>query len=57
MRVKVGLFGLGDMLKFKHLGDNREKAIEEASEQELPCSYKANDIDKLYHHYKLYLVI
>lgn len=57
MRVKVGLFGLGDMLKFKHLGDNREKAIEEASEQELPCSYKANDIAKLYHPYKQYLVI
>lgn len=57
MRVKVGLFGLGDMLKFKHLGDRREEAIVSTEARKLPESYKVNDIARIYHPYKQHLLV
>ena len=57
MKVKVGLIGLFDMLKFKNLGKNREEMILKSSNKELPYDYKVNELARVYHPYKQYLKI
>ena len=57
MKVKVGLIGLFDMLKFKNLGKNREETILKSSNKELPYDYKVNELARVYHPYKQYLKI
>lgn len=57
MKVKVGLIGLFDMLKFKNLAKNRKELIDSTSAKALPYSYVVNDLAKLYHPYKQKLII
>ena len=47
MKVKVSLIGLADMLKFKHLKDNRLKAIDEAEIKPIQ-RHKINDLADYY---------
>ncbi len=57
MKVKVGLIGIFDMLKFKNLGKKREEAILKAEAKSLAKDYKVNELARLYHPYKQHLVI
>lgn len=56
MKVKVSLIGLADMLKFKHLKDNRLKAIDETQIKPIQ-RHKINDLADYYHPKKQYLVL
>ena len=56
MKVKVSLIGLADMLKFKHLKDNRLKAIDETEIKPIQ-RHKINDLADYYHPKKQYLVL
>ena len=56
MKVKVSLFGLTDMLRFKNLAKNRLEAIENTKAEKLP-DYPINDLAKYYHPYKQHLLI
>lgn len=43
LKVKVGLIGLLDMLKFANLGKTRQEAIDAAPANEITAKYKIND--------------
>ena len=42
LKVKVGLIGLLDMLKFKNMGKNREAIIEAASTDQIKATFPIN---------------
>ena len=43
LKVKVGLIGALDMLKFKNLAKTRRQAIEKLEAKPLPKSYETNE--------------
>ena len=49
LKVKVGLIGLLDMLKFKNLAKTREKAIQSAPSKEIIGEYAINANAKALH--------
>ena len=56
LKVKVSLFGLSDMLKFKNLKRDRLEAIDNTKIEPLK-HYKINDLASYYHPIKQYLKI
>lgn len=56
MKVKVSCIGLFDMLKFKHLKDDRLKAID-ATEERPILRHRINDLADYYHPKKQFLVL
>ncbi len=57
MKLKIGLNKDLDMLKFKNLGLEREKAIKNAFTDSITFSYKANEIAKEIHREKIKVII
>ena len=57
MKVKVGLIGVFDMLKFKNLRKNRAEMIASAEAKPLPGTYRVNELAKRLHPAAQYLKI
>lgn len=57
MKVKVGLIGVFDMLKFKNLRRNRAEMIASAEAKPLPATDKVNELAKRLHPKAQYLKI
>ena len=57
MKVKVGLIGVFDMLKFKNLRRDRAEMIASAEAKPLPETYKVNELAKRLHPKAQYLKI
>lgn len=57
MKVKVGLIGVFDMLKFKNLRKNRAEMIASAEAKPLPGTYRVNELAKRLHPTAQYLKI
>lgn len=57
VNVKVKLIGAFDMLKFKNMGKNREKAIQSAPAKDIVCDYKINNMAKALHPDKVNLIV
>lgn len=57
MKVKVSAIGIMDMLKFKNLRQEREKMIEQAQALPLPKTDRVNQLAKIFHPEKQYLII
>ncbi len=49
LKVKVGLFGLLDMLKFKNMAKERERKIQKAKSKEICGTFKINENAKSLH--------
>ena len=57
MRVKISLFGLIDMLRFKKLRDRRKEWIDSTPKVPIPRSYPVNDLAREFHPVSQDLVI
>lgn len=57
LKVKVGLIGIFDMLKFKNLKRDRLEAIDKTPAKPLVEEYKVNALARVFHPEKQYLII